>query len=270
MRHQSGSLPSLPSETSGFISPFHTLTEMSVKQHFPSPPAPLTPGPMDTPGAHPCPCATLQVPSCLQNIPSSVRSCRDSLGGVIKSTLESRLFAQTHLPPPAAPGVRSSPRDSCVLFRLTKHLHLFYSITPWGLTAAASPVALLHPGTCPRSVQASAKLPLASINPWLNRGSKACDTWGMKDVNITLLQNLHFKETWFSTISKNPALLVVVEFRRLFSWFQETLSTGGKLLKSEYKPGGQRGARVPKAPQSSGWRMLQARRPFSPSGLPVQ
>lgn len=32
-----------------------------------------------------------------------------------------------------------------------------------------------------------------------------CDTWGMKDVNITLLQNLHFKEMRFPMISKKPS-----------------------------------------------------------------
>lgn len=48
------SLSPLP-ELSGFVSPSHTMTEVSIKQKLPSHPAPL--------GAHLCPCAILQLPS---------------------------------------------------------------------------------------------------------------------------------------------------------------------------------------------------------------
>lgn len=144
------------------------MTEMSIKQHLPSHPAPWTPlehtrVPVPSFGS-PLPSERPKLSQKLQGQPWRGSLNQHWTPGSLPRAISKLLLLQ---------GSDPAHWASCVLFRLTKHLHLFYSITPWGLTAAASLLALLHPGTCPRSVEASGKLPLASINPWLNRGCKA-------------------------------------------------------------------------------------------------
>lgn len=67
-------------------------------------------------------------------------------------------------------------------------------------------VALLHPGTGPRSIGASGELPLTSINPRLKRVCKACDTSGMKDKNITIFEIYILKKPDFAWPIKRSSI----------------------------------------------------------------